>query len=59
MMTGILFNIPPRLKLKAKVAGSIPEVRLEMVMMVEAGGVLRGQLDQPQKDDCHRLQTGC
>lgn len=37
MMTGILFNIPPRLKLKAKVAGSIHEVRLENGMMVEAG----------------------
>lgn len=59
MMTGILFNIPPRLKLKAKVAGSIHEVRLENGNDGWGRRYAQGELDQPQKDDCQRLQTGC
>lgn len=59
-MTGNLFNIPPRLKLKAKVAGS--EYTWSKVENGNDGWGRRcaqGQLDQLQKDDCQRLQTGC
>lgn len=44
-MAEILFNIPPKVKLKAKVAGSIHEGRLENGNDVEAGSeVCSGQV---------------